>query len=42
LRNLRAVPFQLVNRSQYRRMWWQSLRGHIEGESWPPQSRYAQ
>ena len=39
--NQDAAIFQSVNRSQYRRMWWRSLQQHIEGESWPPQSRYA-
>lgn len=34
-------PFRFVSRTRYRRLWWQSLREHIEGETWPPRSRYA-
>jgi 4-diphosphocytidyl-2-C-methyl-D-erythritol kinase len=39
--NAVAEPFRLVSRARYRRLWWQSLREHIEGETWPPRSRYA-
>lgn len=42
LRGEKAETFRLVSRAHYRRMWRHSLREHIEGESWPPQSRYAQ
>ena len=37
----RVTSFRLVSRARYRRMWWRSLREHIEGESWPPRSRYS-
>ncbi|MCW5983170.1 MAG: 4-(cytidine 5'-diphospho)-2-C-methyl-D-erythritol kinase [Bryobacteraceae bacterium] len=33
--------FHLVSRRHYRRMWWRSLRAFIDGETWPPRSRYA-
>ena len=36
-----AMPFCLVSRARYRRMWWRSLREHTEEETWPPRSRYA-
>ncbi len=36
-----AEPFRFVSRARYRRIWRQSLREHIEGEAWPPQSRHA-
>lgn len=36
-----VAPFELVNRARYRRMWWRSLREHLQGETWPPRSRYA-
>lgn len=39
--NAVAEPFRFVTRTRYRRLWWQSLREHIEGETWPPRSRYA-
>jgi 4-diphosphocytidyl-2-C-methyl-D-erythritol kinase len=39
--NAVAEPFRFVSRARYRRLWWQSLREHIEGETWPPRSRYA-
>lgn len=32
----------LISRSEYRRAWWGRLREHIQSETWPPQSRYAQ
>jgi 4-diphosphocytidyl-2-C-methyl-D-erythritol kinase len=35
-----AEPFYFVNRARYRRMWWRSLREHLQGETWPPRSRY--
>ncbi len=36
-----AEPFSFVNRARYRRLWWRSLREHLQGETWPPRSRYA-
>lgn len=39
--NAVTEPFRFVSRARYRRLWWQSLREHIEGETWPPRSRYA-
>lgn len=33
---------ELVNRRRYRALWWKQLGKHITGETWPPQSRYAQ
>jgi 4-diphosphocytidyl-2-C-methyl-D-erythritol kinase len=41
LRDQRAAPFFLVSRARYRGLWQRSLRAHIDGEIWPPQSRYA-
>jgi 4-diphosphocytidyl-2-C-methyl-D-erythritol kinase len=32
--------FSLVTRARYRRAWMHRLAAHIEGEIWPPQSRY--
>ncbi len=36
-----TAPFRLVGRKAYRSMWWRSLRDHMDGRQWPPQSRYA-
>ncbi|MGI8741385.1 MAG: 4-(cytidine 5'-diphospho)-2-C-methyl-D-erythritol kinase [Bryobacteraceae bacterium] len=30
-------PVSLVNRRQYRSLWWRQLRTEIEGKVWPPQ-----
>jgi 4-diphosphocytidyl-2-C-methyl-D-erythritol kinase len=38
----RVFPISLVGRARYRRLWWRLLRPHIEGDLWPPLSRYAQ
>jgi len=38
----RVFPISLVGRARYRRLWWRQLRPHIEGDLWPPLSRYAQ
>ncbi|MBV9507060.1 MAG: 4-(cytidine 5'-diphospho)-2-C-methyl-D-erythritol kinase [Acidobacteriia bacterium] len=38
----RAHPISLVNRAQYRGIWWRALKEHIEPKTWPPRSRYAQ
>ena len=38
----RVFPISLVSRARYRRLWWRLLRPHIEGNLWPPLSRYAQ
>lgn len=38
----RVFPISLVSRTRYHRLWWRSLRPHIEGNLWPPLSRYAQ
>jgi len=35
-----ARVFCLVNRRHYRHHWWRSLCEHMEGRTWPPQSRY--
>jgi len=40
-RGIRNELFSLISEKRYRRMWWRSLAGHIEGEKWPPRSRYA-
>lgn len=40
-RGLRCESFYLVSRGRYRKAWWQSLMGHLQGgEEWPPRSRY--
>jgi len=36
-----AQPFEFVSRARYRRLWWRSLGEHLQGETWPPRSRYA-
>jgi len=38
----RVFPISLVGRARYRRLWWRLLRPHVEGDLWPPLSRYAQ
>jgi 4-diphosphocytidyl-2-C-methyl-D-erythritol kinase len=38
----RVFPISLVGRARYRGLWWRQLRPHIEGDLWPPLSRYAQ
>jgi len=36
-----VIPVSFISRQRYRAMWWSQLAQHIEGKSWPPQSRYA-
>ncbi|MFN7993595.1 MAG: 4-(cytidine 5'-diphospho)-2-C-methyl-D-erythritol kinase [Bryobacteraceae bacterium] len=38
----RVFPISLVSRARYRRLWWRSLRPHMNDDLWPPLSRYAQ
>jgi 4-diphosphocytidyl-2-C-methyl-D-erythritol kinase len=40
--DVRVFPISLVNRRQYRAMWWRQLGEHMEEKRWPPQSRYVQ
>jgi 4-diphosphocytidyl-2-C-methyl-D-erythritol kinase len=35
-----VFEFSLVNRARYHRAWLRRLAGHVEGELWPPRSRY--
>jgi 4-diphosphocytidyl-2-C-methyl-D-erythritol kinase len=35
-----ASAFTTVSRRRYRAMWWGCLREHLDGKSWPPESRY--
>ncbi|MGI8991461.1 MAG: 4-(cytidine 5'-diphospho)-2-C-methyl-D-erythritol kinase [Bryobacteraceae bacterium] len=35
-------PISLVSRTSYRSLWLRRLRPHIQGDLWPPRSRYAQ
>jgi 4-diphosphocytidyl-2-C-methyl-D-erythritol kinase len=35
----KAVPFSLVSRERYRRIWFRALGPHITGNIWPPRSR---
>ncbi|MDQ2900754.1 MAG: 4-(cytidine 5'-diphospho)-2-C-methyl-D-erythritol kinase [Acidobacteriota bacterium] len=35
-------PISLVSRASYRSEWLRRLRPHIQGDLWPPRSRYAQ
>jgi 4-diphosphocytidyl-2-C-methyl-D-erythritol kinase len=35
----RVFPISLVSRARYRRLWWRTLRPHIEEKLWPPLSR---
>jgi len=37
----RQYRMTLVSRVRYRSLWWRSLAEHINGRTWPPQSRYA-
>jgi len=37
----RVFPISLVGRAGYRRLWWRTLRPHIEDKLWPPLSRSA-
>jgi 4-diphosphocytidyl-2-C-methyl-D-erythritol kinase len=41
LRAERAWTVSLVSRRRYQSGWWRGLAGHIAGNVWPPQSRYA-
>jgi 4-diphosphocytidyl-2-C-methyl-D-erythritol kinase len=34
-----VFPIALVSRARYRRLWWRTLRPHIEEKLWPPLSR---
>lgn len=36
-----AFVVSLVSRARYRRLWQLWLRAHLEGQDWPPRSRYA-
>ena len=36
-----AIPFSLVTRTRYRRMWQQALSPHIEPKAWPPKSLHS-
>jgi 4-diphosphocytidyl-2-C-methyl-D-erythritol kinase len=36
-----VIPVRFVSRSHYHALWWRQLAEHIEGKTWPPQSRYA-
>lgn len=37
-----TFPISLVSRAQYRAAWLNALESHIQGNEWPPRSRYAQ
>lgn len=37
----RAYQVQFVGRNRYRSIWRRQLKDHVQGEVWPPQSRYA-
>lgn len=37
----RVYPFSMVNRRQYRALWWRQLAVSSESKTWPPQDRYA-
>jgi 4-diphosphocytidyl-2-C-methyl-D-erythritol kinase len=41
VRPANAYPVTLVTRRQYQRLWCRQLAAHIEGDTWPPRSRYA-
>ena len=36
-----TFEISFVSRSQYRSAWRRALKLHIEGDQWPPRSRYA-
>ena len=37
---VKVFPISLVNRRQYRALWWRQLGEHLEEKRWPPPSRY--
>ena len=37
----RAYQVVFVGRNRYRSLWRRQLKDHVQGEVWPPQSRYA-
>jgi len=37
----RAYAVEFVGRNRYRSKWRRQLKDHLQGEEWPPQSRYA-
>lgn len=37
----KVYPVSLVNRRQYRSLWWRQLRAEVQGKVWPPQERFA-
>jgi 4-diphosphocytidyl-2-C-methyl-D-erythritol kinase len=37
-----ARYISLVSRARYRSLWWHALKEHIEPQTWPPRSLYAQ
>jgi 4-diphosphocytidyl-2-C-methyl-D-erythritol kinase len=36
-----VFPISFVSRAQYRFAWRRALKLHVEGDQWPPRSRYA-
>lgn len=38
----KLIPFSLVSRARYRRIWFRALAPHITPNLWPPRSRYPQ
>ena len=41
LGDTKVVPVSFVSGSRYRAMWRRQLAEHVEGNTWPPQSRYS-
>jgi 4-diphosphocytidyl-2-C-methyl-D-erythritol kinase len=37
----KALPVSTITRRRYRQLWWRSMSGHLEGRTWPLQSRYS-
>jgi 4-diphosphocytidyl-2-C-methyl-D-erythritol kinase len=40
-RNQRVFPISFVSRARYVASWWKQLSEHMQGNQWPPQSRYS-
>ena len=40
-RNERVFPISFVSRARYFATWWKKLSEHMQGNEWPPQSRYS-
>ena len=37
----KVIPVSFISQARYRSLWWRQLGDHIQGNIWPPQSRYS-